>query len=433
MPPAPIGGIPTAVPGYRVCQARGIAADAGTATAKAGRVDDAQTIIARVGATIASTLTVDEAMEAIARQVCEAFDASSADIHRNSAETDMLDYVASWGVAADFTEEGAGVGESYPPERRLNYVPVVRERRIVEVHRDDPDLPPDEAAEMDRWGELSNLDGPLEFGGQVIGVLGIVDSRACRRFTGAEKRLFAQLSVLAAIAIHNADTFASLERLAITDDLTGLYNHRYFYGRLAEEVARARRYELPLSVLIIDIDDFKAYNDRFGHRAGDAVLHGVGTLLKAQTRQQIDLVARYGGEEFAIILPSTAADGASLVGERLRQSVAEGMTPGGPLRDAAKTLAGAAAGAGDGGADAAGDGGPSAAYSVAERIRSSVAGESFGPADAPAAITVSVGMASFGLHASSMDGIVEAADRALYRAKDLGKNRVEVATEVETA
>jgi diguanylate cyclase (GGDEF)-like protein len=70
---------------------------------------------------------------------------------------------------------------------------------------------------------------------------------------------------------------------------------------------------------------------------------------------------------------------------------------------------------------------------VAERIRSSVAGESFGPPDAPAAITVSVGMASFGLHASSMDGIVEAADRALYRAKDLGKNRVEVAVEVEPA
>jgi diguanylate cyclase (GGDEF)-like protein len=209
---------------------------------------------------------------------------------------------------------------------------------------------------------FGNLDGPLEFGGQVIGVLGIVESRACRRFTDAEKRLFAQLSVLAAIAIHNADTFASLERLAITDDLTGLYNHRYFYRRLAEEAARARRYELLLSLLIIDIDDFKAYNDRFGHRAGDAVLHGVGTLLKAQTRQQIDLVARYGGEEFAIILPSTAADGAGLVGERLRQSVAEGMTPGGPLGDVAEALAGAA---GTGGAaqaaDAASDGGPGAA------------------------------------------------------------------------
>jgi len=394
-------------------------------------VDDAQTIIARVGATIASTLTVGEVMSAIARQVCEAFDVTSADIHRYRADDDMLDYVASWGTAEGFTEEGTGVGESYPPEMRLNYVPVVRERRICEVHRDDPGLPPAEAAEMDRWGEMSNLDGPLEFGGRVIGVLGVVDSRSCRRYTDDEKRLFAQLSVLAAIAIHNADVFSDLERLSITDDLTGLYNHRYFYRRLAEEVARARRYELALSLLIIDIDDFKAYNDRFGHRAGDAVLHGVGTLLKAQTRQKIDLVARYGGEEFAIILPSTAAAGASLVGERLRQSVADGLTQGAPPHAAAEAIVGTAGVVRPPGADD--NGSPDAAFSVAERIRSSVAGENFGRADAPAAITVSVGMASFGLHASSMDGLVEAADRALYRAKDLGKNRVEVAAELETA
>jgi GAF domain-containing protein len=137
------------------------------------------------------------------------------------------------------------VGESYPPEMRLNYVPVVRERRIVEVHRDDPDLPAAEAAEMDRWGEKSNLDGPLEFGGQVIGVLGIVESRSCRRFTEAEKLLFSQLAVLAAIAIHNADVFSVLEHLVITDGLTDLYNHRHFYDRLAQEVARAERYGCP--------------------------------------------------------------------------------------------------------------------------------------------------------------------------------------------
>jgi GAF domain-containing protein len=224
-------------------------------------VDDAQTIIARVGATIASSLTIDEVLSAIARQVCEAFGVASADIHRYSADADMLDYVASWGVAEGFTEEGAGVGESYPPEMRLNYVPVVRERRIVEVHRDDPGLPAAEAAEMDRWGEMSNLDGPLEFGGQVIGVLGIVESRYCRRFTEAEKLLFSQLAVLAAIAIHNADVFSVLEHLVITDGLTDLFNHRHFYDRLTQEAVRAVRYGLPLSLLMIDIDDFKRYND----------------------------------------------------------------------------------------------------------------------------------------------------------------------------
>ena len=212
-------------------------------------MDDAQTIIARVGATIASSLTIDEVLSAIARQVCEAFGVASADIHRYSADTDLLHYVASWGVAEGFTKEGAGVGETYPPEMRLNYVPVVRERRIVEVHRDDPGLPIAEAAEMDRWGEKSNLDGPLEFGGQAIAVLGIVESHYCRLFTEDEKLLFSQLAVLAAIAIHNADVFSVLEHLVITDGLTDLFNHRHFYDRLGQEVARAERYGLPLSLL----------------------------------------------------------------------------------------------------------------------------------------------------------------------------------------
>jgi len=378
-------------------------------------VDDAQTIIAKVGATIASTLTIDEVLSAIARQVCEAFSVASADIHRYSAATDLLDYVASWGIAEGFTEEGRGVGESYPPEMRLNYVPVVRERRIVEVHRDDPGLPAAEAAEMDRWGEMSNLDGPLEFGGQVIGVLGIVESRYCRRYTEAEKLLFAQLAVLAAIAIHNADVFAALDYLAITDGLTDLYNHRYFYDRLAQEVAAAQRYERPLSLLMIDIDDFKSYNDRFGHRAGDAVLRDMSARLKAQTRQQVDLVARYGGEEFAIILPSTPVQGAASVGERLRSTIAEN---------------GRAPGDGDAsGSDGPGvDGDSGAALTVAERIRSSIADGVFGSPGAAASITVSVGVASYPGHAESADGLVDAADQAVYRAKDKGKNRVEMAT-----
>ncbi len=383
-------------------------------------MDDAQTIIAKVGATIASTLTIDEVMSAIARQVCEAFGVASADIHRYSAATDMLDYVASWGIASGFTEEGTGVGESYPPERRLNYVPVVRERRIVEVHRDDPDIPAAEAAEMDRWGEKSNLDGPLVFGGQVIGILGIVESRYCRRFDEAEKRLFSQLAVLAAIAIHTADVFTVLEHLVITDGLTELSNHRHFYERLAQEVARAERYELPLSLLMIDIDDFKAYNDRFGHRAGDAVLRDMSAWLKAQTRQQVDLVARYGGEEFAIILPSTGVQGAATVGERLRSTIAENGRPPGEGRPSESDSQFV-------------DGNSGAALRVAERIRSSIAGEVFGSPGSAASITVSVGVASFPVHAASGDDLVEAADRAVYRAKERGKNRVEMALELASA
>ena len=305
-------------------------------------------------------------------------------------------------------------GESYAPEIRPSFVRAVRKRKITEFHRDDPDLPAAEAAEMDLWREQSTLDAPLEFGGEVLGVLGIVETEYCRRFTEAERRLFSQLAVLAAIAIHNADVFSLLERLAITDGLTELYNHRYFYERLAQEVARANRYGLPLSLLVIDVDDFKRYNDRFGHRVGDAVLHDLAALLKAQTRQQVDLAARYGGEEFAVILPSTGSEGAAVVGERLRSTIAEN---GGPLGEPSSP-----------GHDVPPlDGDAGAALTVAERIRSSVAGEVFGPPEAPGRLTVSVGVASFPVHAASTDGLVDAADRAVYRAKERGKNRVEMA------
>jgi diguanylate cyclase (GGDEF)-like protein len=230
-----------------------------------------------------------------------------------------------------------------------------------------------------------------------------------------------------------------------------LYNHRHFYERLAQEVARAQRYGLALSLLIIDIDDFKSYNDAFGHRAGDSLLHDVALMLKTETRHNVDLVARYGGEEFAIILPSTGAEGAAVVGERLRDTLAVGARPADdrvPLSLDPSLAAddGLAAKAGAGpdalGPHAAGrraddepgaHGSPGAALDVAERIRSSIAGGLFGPTNATAAITVSVGVASFAVHAASLDDLVEAADRALYRAKDRGKNRVEVAVESASA
>ena len=139
------------------------------------------------------------------------------------------------------------------------------------------------------------------------------------------------------MAIQNARLYGDVEHLAITDGLTGLYNHRYFYDRLAQDVARAKRYDLPLSLLMIDIDDFKSFNDAHGHRAGDGLLRELGHVLRAQTRQQIDLVARYGGEEFAVILPSTGVAGATRAGERLLDAVAGGGLDATPAFSSAAT------------------------------------------------------------------------------------------------
>jgi len=231
---------------------------------------------------------------------------------------------------------------------------------------------------------------------------GLLDFRAREGETigDDELELLQVLGSQAAAALANAALYRTLERQAITDGLTGLYNHRYFYERLNQEIARAQRYGLPMSLLMIDIDDFKHFNDRFGHPAGDLVLVEVGHILGANTRAGIDLAARYGGEEFAVVLPNTARDGAQVVGARLARQLCE--LPGAPLPN------------------------PDGALDVGERIRASVAGTSLPGVDDDTRITVSIGVACFPEAAGGPGELVRSADKALYLAKRLGKNRVEV-------
>ena len=136
-----------------------------------------------------------------------------------------------------------------------------------------------------------------------------------------EVELVQLLANQAAASVDNARLYETIERQAITDGLTGLYNHRHFFQCLRSEVTRARRYGFSLSVLMLDLDDFKSFNDRFGHPAGDRVLRAVADILRAQLRQEIDVPARYGGEEFAVILPHTPWPGAQTVGERITSSL----------------------------------------------------------------------------------------------------------------
>lgn len=168
-----------------------------------------------------------------------------------------------------------------------------------------------------------------------------------------------------------------LASLAATDGLTGLANRRAFDERLADEWARARRDGTPLSLLLIDVDHFKAFNDHYGHLAGDGCLRALGRILSAHPRRPADLAARYGGEEFAVLLPNTDADGCARVGEEIR----------GALRDLAMLHA----------------------QNPPSRL-----------------VTVSVGAATGFPSETTTDSsaLVAAADRALYAAKDSGRDRL---------
>jgi len=172
-----------------------------------------------------------------------------------------------------------------------------------------------------------------------------------------------------------------LERLAVTDELTGLHNHRYFRERFTEEFDRARRYGLPLSCIIFDIDDFKKINDEYGHLQGDEVLREIAARTQRNTRRS-DIVARYGGEEFIIIMPQTTAVGAVAQAERVRECIASAGYPG-MKRDAV--------------------------------------------------ITISMGVSELD-HRKMLDGesLIRAADSALYEAKRSGKNCVVLAASTES-
>ncbi len=164
------------------------------------------------------------------------------------------------------------------------------------------------------------------------------------------------------------ETNKELETLATTDGLTGLKNRRTFAAKLAEEHARAVRYHQPLSLLLLDVDHFKQYNDAYGHPAGDAVLQGVAEAL-GRTARDTDLAARYGGEEFAVILPFTDEAGSLVIAERVRAAIAAGDWEKRP-------------------------------------------------------ITVSVGVGTLSLDTPTPDSLTDCADAALYQSKKSGRNRV---------
>lgn len=182
---------------------------------------------------------------------------------------------------------------------------------------------------------------------------------------------------LALQTLSDVKKMALLEQESITDSLTGLKNRRYFDQRLCEEIAYSKRYRLPLSLLLIDVDYFKKVNDTYGHQVGDEVLKNLSFLIMSMVRDS-DIAARYGGEEIAIIAPSTEKEEAVLLAERLREATQKATV--------------------------------ATIQTTQEVIQ----------------VSISVGVSTLGLIVNDREAILEEADKALYEAKRLGRNRVEM-------
>jgi diguanylate cyclase (GGDEF)-like protein len=226
--------------------------------------------------------------------------------------------------------------------------------------------------ELLQEGIKSLIATPLVSDRRIIGIL-YVDDYMAHSFGERERSILSLLATQAAIAIGKMQLYEKMKRLATTDGLTGLCNHRNFVKALVRELSRARRYGHSLSVIILDVDHFKQYNDSNGHLKGNEILVEVTETMKKMIRNA-DILARYGGEEFAIILPETGKDQAFNTAARICMAV--------------------------------------------ERRRFS--GEETQPGKT---LTISAGVASFPVDALDEEELLEKADCALYLAKSQGRNR----------
>jgi len=160
---------------------------------------------------------------------------------------------------------------------------------------------------------------PLRLDEETVGVMNVGYIRP-HEFDDGEMRLLNSLAGAAALAVRNASLHERIAKLAVTDELTGLANRRRFLDAVRAEMQRARRYERPLTLLMVDLDRLKQINDQNGHAAGDAMLRGVAQCLRACVRET-DLPARLGGDEFAVLLPETPREAALSIAERIRAAV----------------------------------------------------------------------------------------------------------------
>jgi diguanylate cyclase (GGDEF)-like protein len=227
-----------------------------------------------------------------------------------------------------------------------------------------------------RYKTKSFISYPIAIGERRFGVLNLADKIGGGAYNLHDLSVIDLLAPQIALALERAawqQRANQFQLMSITDPLTGLHNRRYLEARLTEEIGRSKRYNYPLSFMMIDVDDFKVYNDHNGHQAGDRALEITAQCLRAALRK-VDVASRYGGEEFSILLPQTSLEEAGVIADRIRRKIMTTQFANGKAQPLGR-------------------------------------------------VTVSIGLSTFSPSLESAEAIVRAADRALYHAKSHGKNR----------
>jgi len=252
----------------------------------------------------------------------------------------------------------------------VNYMLKTRQPLLIRELEEERELQPFIASLKQ---DNIRLVAPLIYSERLEGIVGCGEKLFGEEWGHSDMQMFSILVNIISVSLGNASMYENVKKMSFTDGMTNLNNYRYFENRLREEIKRARRQNSRVSMIMLDIDHFKNYNDTLGHQAGDEALRQLGALLKSTARED-DIVNRYGGEEFSIILPGIEKESITILAERLRKTIEQ-----------------------------------------AEFYKQEI--------QPKGRLTISLGGATFPDDADSFEQLIKKADKALYKSKECGRNR----------